>query len=141
MKHLAPVGGVYQAGTFSGNPIVMQAGLVTLKNLTPSVYHGLNKMCDDFVIRTNSILKTADIKAHLVNYKSMISIRFCAKPVYNYVEAQNASSNRIYAKLFHHLLRQGIYWPPAELESFFVSTKHTAKDLKHLSDQIIKFLG
>ena len=139
MKHLAPLGSVYQAGTFSGNPIVMQAGLATLKNLTPSVYNGLNKMCDDFVIRTNSILKMANVEAHLVNYKSMISIRFRAKPVYNYVDAQNASSNKIYAKLFHHLLCQGIYWPPAGLESFFVSTQHTAKDLNHLSDQIIKF--
>jgi glutamate-1-semialdehyde 2,1-aminomutase len=140
MKHLAPLGMVYQAGTFSGNPIVMQAGLATLKNLTPSVYNGLNKMCDDFVIRTNSILKTANVGAHLANYKSMISIRFRAKPVYNYVDAQNASSNKIYAKLFHHLLHQGIYWPPAELESFFVSTKHTAKDLSYLSDQISKFI-
>ena len=139
MKHLAPLGRVYQAGTFSGNPIVMQAGLITLKNLIPPVYNGLNKMCDDFVIRTNSILKTANVGAHLVNYKSMISLRFRAQPVYNYVEAQNASSNKIYAKLFHHLLRQGIYWPPAEMESFFVSTRHTAKDLSYLSDQIIKF--
>jgi glutamate-1-semialdehyde 2,1-aminomutase len=139
MKHLAPLGKVYQAGTFSGNPIVMQAGLATLKNLTPAAYNGLNKMCDDFVARTNSILKTADRGAHLVNYKSMISIRFRKEPVYNYVDAQNASSNKIYAELFHHLLRQGIYWPPAEMESFFVSTKHTAKDLSHLSDQITKF--
>jgi glutamate-1-semialdehyde 2,1-aminomutase len=69
----------------------------------------------------------------------MISICFRSPPVYNYVDAQNASSNKIYAKLFHHLLRQGIYWPPAGLESFFVSTKHTVKDLSYLSDQITKF--
>jgi len=137
MKHLAPLGRVYQAGTFSGNPVVMQAGLATLKNLTPQAYNRLNKMCDDFVSRTNNILKTANVGAHLVNYKSMISVRFCPGPVYNYVDAQNASSKKIYAELFHHLLRQGIYWPPAELETFFVSFKHTAKDLNHLSDQII----
>src|SRR5208283_1727677 len=75
MKHLAPLGGVYQAGTFSGNPIVMQAGLATLKNLTPQVYKNLNKKCDDFVSRTNSILRTAKVRAHLANYKSMVSIR------------------------------------------------------------------
>ena len=137
MKHLAPLGGVYQAGTFSGNPVIMQAGLATLKNLTPAAYNRLNNMCDDFVTRTNILLKTANVRAHLVNYKSMISIRFRSQPVYNYVDAKNASSKKIYAKLFHHLLRQGIYWPPAELESFFVSTKHTVKDLNHLSDQII----
>ena len=140
MRHLAPLGGVYQAGTFSGNPVIMQAGLATLKNLTPQTYKDLNRICDDFVSKTNFLLKTANVPAHLVNYKSMISIRFRREPVYNYVDAKNASSNKIYAKLFHHLLRQGIYWPPAELESFFVSTKHTAKDLSHLSDQIIKSL-
>ena len=139
MKHLAPLGKVYQAGTFSGNPIVMQAGLATLKNLTPQHIIALTKCVMTLLSRTNSILKTANVEAHLVNYKSMISIRFRAKPVYNYVDAQNASSDKIYAKLFHHLLRQGIYWPPAGLESFFVSTKHTAKDLSHLSDQITKF--
>jgi glutamate-1-semialdehyde 2,1-aminomutase len=141
MKHLAPLGKVYQAGTFSGNPVVMQAGLATLKNLTPQAYNSLNKISDDFVVRTNDILKAADVPAHLANYKSMISIRFRQEPVYNYLDAQNASSNKIYAGLFHHLLREGIYLPPADLESFFVSTKHTAKDLIHLSDLICAILN
>ena len=139
MKHLAPLGGVYQAGTFSGTPIVMQAGLATLKNLDSKSYKNLNTICDDFVIKTNNLLKTADVNAHLVNYKSMISIRFRQEPVYNYVDAKNASSDKIYAQLFHHLLHHGIYWPPADLESFFVSTKHTVKDLSHLSGQITDF--
>src|SRR5471030_1493651 len=76
MKHLAPLGGIYQAGTFSGNPVVMQAGLATLKNLTTQTYKNLNTICDQFVSKTNNSLKTANIPAHLVNYKSMISIRF-----------------------------------------------------------------
>ena len=139
MKHLAPLGGVYQAGTFSGNPIVMQAGLVTLKNLSPQLYKDLNSNCDDFVTKTNSLLKANNINAHLVNYKSMISIRFRSQAVYNYADAQNASSNKIYAKLFHYLLKNGIYWPPADLESFFVSSQHTTKDLNHLTSQIMKF--
>ena len=139
MKHLAPLGGVYQAGTFSGNPIVMQAGLATLKNLGPQTYKSLNTSCDEFVSKTNILLKTANVGAHLVNYKSMISIRFRTEPVYNYIDAQNASSDKIYAKLFHHLLRHGVYLPPADLESFFVSAQHAAKDLSHLSGQINKF--
>ncbi len=139
MKHLAPLGGVYQAGTFSGSPIVMQAGLATLKDLTPQLYKNLNTICDDFVTRTNILLKTSNIPAHVVNYKSMMSIRFRPEPVYNYTDAKNASSNKLYAGLFHHLLRQGIYLPPADLESFFVSSQHTVKDLDHLSTQIIKF--
>ena len=69
----------------------------------------------------------------------MVSIRFCAEPVYNYADAKNASSNKIYAKLFHHLLKKGIYWPPADLESFFVSAQHTTKDLNYLTGQIATF--
>jgi glutamate-1-semialdehyde 2,1-aminomutase len=139
MKHLAPLGGVYQAGTFSGNPIVMQAGLATLKNLGSQTYKSLNAICDGFVAKTNMLLKKADVDAHLVNYGSMISIRFRTKPVNNYLDAQEASSNQIYAKLFHHLLRHGIYLPPADLESFFVSGRHTVKDLNYLSGQITNF--
>ena len=137
MKHLAPLGSVYQAGTFSGTPVVMQAGLATLKNLTPQIYKSLNTICDNFVNKTNVLLEVANVKAHLVHYKSMISIRFREEPVNNYLDAQKASSNKIYAQLFHHLLKNGIYLPPADLESFFVSVKHTSKDLNHLSDQIV----
>lgn len=139
MKHLAPLGGVYQAGTFSGNPIVMQAGLATLKNLTPQIYKNLNTICGQFVTKTNILLKKADVGAHLVHYSSMISIRFRPQPVYNYVDAQNASSNGIYAKLFHHLLKQGIYWPPADLEALFVSSRHTQRDLDALQKAIKDF--
>ena len=137
MKHLAPLGEIYQAGTFSGSPIVMQAGLATLKNLHPLRYKNLNKSCNDFVIHTNNRLNEKNIPAHLVNYRSMISIRFRTNPVYNYTEAQSASSGKMYTQLFHHLLKKGIYLPPADLESFFVSFQHTEKDLKYLSDQIL----
>ena len=136
MKHLSPIGSVYQAGTFSGTPVVMNAGLTTLKNLTPQVYKSLNAIADNFVLKTNTLLKTANAAAHLVNFKSMISVRFRREPVYNYHDAKQASSNKKYAKLFHHLLKNGIYMPPADLESFFISTKHTANDLDYLSQQL-----
>jgi len=139
MRHLAPLGGVYQAGTFSGNPIVMKAGLATLKNLIPRTYKKLNDLSDEFVIKTNNEFKKNNVSAHLVNYKSMISLRFRREPVYNYTDAQSASSEKLYAKLFHHLLKSGIYLPPADLETFFVSTQHTTEDLNHLSGQMVKF--
>ena len=139
MNHLAPLGGVYQAGTFAGNPLVMRAGLAVLKNLTSSVYKNLNILSDQFVTKTNIGLNLNQIPAHLVNYKSMVSIRFRIESVKNYEEAQAASSDRIYAQLFHYLLKNEVYWPPADLESFFISTKHTNKDLNHLSGQIQEF--
>ena len=139
MKHLSPIGGVYQAGTFSGSPIVMQAGLVTLKNLSTQIYKTLNTFCDEFVLRTNNHFIRNNIPAHLVNYKSMISLRFRSEPVFNYLDAQKASSDKIYPQFFHHLLKNGIYWPPADLEAFFVSTRHSSKDLLFLSETITNF--
>ncbi|MDE2027722.1 MAG: glutamate-1-semialdehyde 2,1-aminomutase [Candidatus Omnitrophica bacterium] len=139
MKHLAPLGGVYQAGTFSGTPVVMEAGLAALKNLTPSMYKKLNALCDDFVFRTNLDLKKAKAAAHLVNYRSMISIRFSENPVSNYLEARKASSDELYAKLFYHLLRRGIYLPPADLESFFVSSAHSIKEIDALCKALKDF--
>jgi len=139
MKHLAPLGGVYQAGTFSGTPIVMQAGIATLKNLNSTVYKHLNLISDEFVQETNQALNASNVPVHLVNYGSMISIRFRKETVLNYFDAQHASSGKIYTQLFHHLLKHGIYWPPADLESFFVSSMHTSKDLNILKNLIINF--
>jgi len=141
MKHLAPLGGVYQAGTFSGTPVVMQAGLATLKNLNAKLYKHLNSISNSLVTETNAALKTASTPAHLVNYGSMISIRFRHQPVLNYDEAQKASSNEIYTRLFQHLLQNGIYWPPADLESFFVSSAHSSKDLNILKNLVIDFFA
>lgn len=125
MRHLAPLGPVYQAGTFSGNPVVMRTGLAVLKNLTSAVYKDLNNKCERFADDLNQMLADNEINAHLDHYKSMMSMRL--------------RSDKTYAKLFHHLLKNSIYWPPADLEAFFVSTQHTAKDLDHLSGQILKF--
>src|SRR5205814_748701 len=104
MKCLAPLGGVYQAGTFSGNPIVTQAGLATLKNLTPQVYKKLNQQGENFVKAMNAFFEKNNIEAHFSSYKTMISIRFRRETVNNYKDAKDAASDRLYGKLFHHLL-------------------------------------
>ncbi len=140
MRHLAPLGDTYQAGTFSGNPLVMAAGLATLKTLTPAVYKKLNDHSEEFVKATNARLSGHEVPARLVNYQSMVSIRLSKDPVHNYTQARAAAFDPVYARLFHHLLQQGVYWPPANLETFFISTRHTPKDLNHLSLQIQKFL-
>jgi glutamate-1-semialdehyde 2,1-aminomutase len=69
----------------------------------------------------------------------MMSLRFRPEEVYDYSDAQVASSSTIYSKLFHYLLKNGIYWPPADLEAFFVSNKHTDKDLHHLQKTLLEF--
>lgn len=139
MDHLAPEGGVYQAGTFAGNPIVMRAGLATLKNLTSGLYDRLNRSSEELAGAINKGFAARNICAHVASYKSMLSLRFRRESVRNYEDAQSASSNIIYPKLFHYLLRNKIYLPPADLEAFFISSLHTTNDLEHLSRSLVAF--
>ncbi|MBL8013258.1 MAG: glutamate-1-semialdehyde 2,1-aminomutase [Candidatus Omnitrophica bacterium] len=139
MNHLAPNGGVYQAGTFSGNPIVMRAGLATLKSLHKKLFDNLGEMTDDFVDQVNDAFRAKNLNIHAVNYKSMVSLRFREKKVVNYLDAQNAGSTEVYSRLFHFLLAKGIYLPPADLESFFLSSRHTTKDLNYLGKCLTEF--
>ena len=139
MKCLAPLGGVYQAGTFSGNPVVMRAGLAGLRLLTGDFYQNLNQKCEVFTNDVNTFFHEKGIDAHLACYRSMMSIRFRKEAVCNYSDALDASGDERYGKLFKHLLGRGIYWPPADLESFFISCMHTKKDLNYLAEELKNF--
>jgi glutamate-1-semialdehyde 2,1-aminomutase len=139
MECLAPLGGVYQAGTFSGNPVVMRAGLASLRQLNEKVYDKINDLANTFTASMNKYFKENDVQAHFSYYNSMISIRFRQETVLNYKDATDAAGGDIYVKLFHHLLSHGIYWPPADLEAFFISNMHTKKDLDHLENTLKKF--
>jgi glutamate-1-semialdehyde 2,1-aminomutase len=139
MQQLSPLGDVYQAGTFSGNPVVMAAGLATLKNLNATTYKNINQMSLKFGQEMNEFFKEYSINAHFAIYKSMLSLRFRQEEVTDYSSAQVASSKLIYPKLFHYLLNNGIYWPPADLEAFFISSSHTSKDIDALQKSLKKF--
>lgn len=139
MEHLAPLGGVYQAGTFAGNPVVMRAGLATMRLLTDDFYAKLNTRCEQFAERVNKALAAEGANAHLAAYKSMMSLRFRKEPVKNYQDAQAAAGHERYGQLFAHLLEHQIYWPPADLESFFVSGAHIDKDLDVLASCVTDF--
>ena len=139
MECLAPLGAVYQAGTFSGNPVILSAGLATLKNLDGECYERLNGMAERFSRRMNDFFRKKGIPVHLSYYKSMMSLRFRDRTVKNYQDAQESSSSELYAQLFQHLLSNGIYWPPADLEAFFISAAHSQKDLQKLTALLMKF--
>ncbi len=141
MNHLAPLGGVYQAGTFAGNPVVMSAGLAVLKNLDNSFYKNLNQISENFATDMNTFFIQKNIPARITHYKSMLSLRFDIKPIRNYTDALAASSKKKYRELFHYLLQHKIYWPPADLETFFISGAHTSKDLLKLSKILKMFFG
>lgn len=139
MRCLAPLGGVYQAGTFSGNPVVMRSGLAVLRLLTDNFYKKLNKKCEDLAASINDYFRENNINAHIAHYKSMMSIRFRREPVENYEDARAAAGGECYGKLFRHLLQAGIYFPPADLEAFFISGMHTKRDLDALSEALKNF--
>lgn len=139
MECLAPMGGVYQAGTFSGNPVVMRCGLAGLRLLTDDFYKALNQKCGSFAQDVNAFFKAHKARAHLAHYDSMMSLRFCDDPVANYDQALSACGGERYSALFRHLLEAGIYWPPADLEAFFVSCMHTKKDLDYLAQTLKNF--
>lgn len=139
MECLAPLGGVYQAGTFSGNPVVMKTGLSALRQLNKDFYRKLNQKCLAFQEDMAAFLKEKKVNAHFSNYFSMMSLRFRKDLVLNYKDAQAASTGEKYAALFQHLLQNGIYWPPADLETFFVSGMHASKQLGHLAQSLKSF--
>lgn len=139
MECLAPLGGVYQAGTFAGNPVVMRAGLTALRLLNTAFYKRLNDRCAAFADDLNNYFKANAIDAHISYYHSMMSIRFRKNAVMNYTDAQAAAGGPRYSALFRHLLESGIYWPPADLEAFFVSGMHTQKDLAELATTLKSF--
>ncbi|MBB4674470.1 glutamate-1-semialdehyde 2,1-aminomutase [Crossiella cryophila] len=120
MAKLAPAGPVYQAGTLSGNPVAVAAGLATLRNATAEVYTAL----DTNARKLGSLLGdalTAEGVAHRVQYAgNLVSVFFTEDPVRDYAGAKAAQTWR-FAPFFHELLARGVYAPPSAFEAWFVS--------------------
>ncbi|MCB9772349.1 MAG: glutamate-1-semialdehyde 2,1-aminomutase [Candidatus Omnitrophica bacterium] len=139
MECLAPLGGVYQAGTFSGNPVVMRTGLATLKLLSSDFYRSLNERAENLSRELNAFFIEKHIPVRLSHFKTMMSFRFSDISIQNYDDACMAASDQKYRELFWHLVDRGIYMPPADLEAFFISGMHTKKDLADLGTAIKSF--
>ena len=138
MKYIAPDGPVYQAGTLSGNPLAMAAGIATLKELgSKTVYNKLEKTTVDFVEEIREIIKKLNIKASINQIGSMFTIFFNEGEIYNYQTA-TSSNTKIFSKFFKNLLSAGIMFPPSQFESVFISTAHTEKELKFAISSIYK---
>ena len=130
MKMLAPMGQVYQAGTLSGNPIAMTAGITTLKNLknNPGIYIDLDEKCNYLQKNLHVVLEKKKI-LHRINFiGSMISVHFCDFEVRDFSTA-SAANIGLFNKFFHHMLERGIYLPPSAYESWFLSTALTYQDI------------
>lgn len=125
MKNIAPAGPIYQAGTLSGNPLSMAAGLVTLKRLRDkSIYERLEsataRLCDGLT----SAALTTGVETVTNRVGSMWTTFFNAGPVEDWTTA-NKSNRELYGKFFHAMLDEGVYLAPSQFEAGFVSVAHT----------------
>ena len=125
MNNIAPAGPIYQAGTLSGNPLSMTAGLVTLRRLRDkSVYEQLDnasrKLCEGLSAAANE----AGIKTVINRVGSMWTSFFTQEPVIDW-NTSNLSSREQYGKFFHAMLEEGVYLAPSQFEAAFVSLAHT----------------
>ena len=130
MEKVAPLGGVYQAGTLSGNPLAMTAGIETLKLLTSKkVYQDLEKKT---VFLTDGIANSAEEKGIPVSINrtiGMFTLFFTEGPVRDYPTAKKSDTRR-FAQFFIEMMNEGIYLPPSQFEAWFLSLAHTQKDLE-----------
>lgn len=141
MKHIAPLGNVYQAGTLSGNPLAMVAGFTLLSHLkaTPSVYDELEEKGRYLKDGLQGVLHESGRPFVINQMGSMISVHFSDKPVVDFASAA-AADNACFNRYFHALLDRGMYLPPSAYESWFLSHALTKEDLDKTIEATREFL-
>jgi len=128
MSKIAPLGPVYQAGTLSGNPIAVTAGLATLERLNDALYTKLEALGARLEAGLVSAAKDAGVDAYVARLGSMITLYFQKGPVKNFADAMKSDTKRFGA--FHgKMLERGQYWPPSQFEAAFFSGAHTEADI------------
>jgi glutamate-1-semialdehyde 2,1-aminomutase len=131
MDQLSPVGPVYQAGTLSGNPLAMAAGLATLRGLrAPGVYAHLESLGARFASGMSEVFSRHHVPHVAANRGSMVGFFFTNGPVTNVSEAKT-SDTALYGKFFHAMLDRGVYLAPSQFEAGFLSTAHRPTDVEH----------
>jgi glutamate-1-semialdehyde 2,1-aminomutase len=130
MDHIAPVGSVYQAGTLSGNPLAMAAGIATLKKLQDdAVYEALSSKARMLVDGFQKAADNAGISLKTGSVGSMAGFFFTDRDVHNFDDAKTCDLDR-FAKFYRLMLGKGVYLAPSQFEACFVSTAHTDQDIK-----------
>ncbi|WP_018112310.1 glutamate-1-semialdehyde 2,1-aminomutase [Thermus igniterrae] len=132
MEKVAPLGPVYQAGTLSGNPLAMAAGLATLEILekNPGYYPRLEALGARLERGVAEVLGEKGIPHAVNRVGSMITVFFTEGPVRTFAEAKRTDTE-LFRRFFHGLLDRGVYWPPSNFEAAFLSVAHTEEDVEN----------
>ncbi|MEC0707359.1 glutamate-1-semialdehyde 2,1-aminomutase [Bacillus haynesii] len=130
MEKIAPSGPIYQAGTLSGNPLAMTAGLETLKQLTPESYREFSRKADRLEKGISEAAEKNGIPCTFNRAGSMIGFFFTNEPVINYDTAKQSDLG-LFAEYYKGMADEGVFLPPSQFEGLFLSTAHTDDDIEH----------
>jgi glutamate-1-semialdehyde 2,1-aminomutase len=128
MNYLAPEGPVYQAGTLSGNPLAMAAGIAALEMLDQNTYQRLEQLGSRLERGFREAARNAGVPVQFNRCGSMFCAYFTSEPVQNLNDAMRSDRGR-FAKFFHAMLEAGVYIAPSQFEAGFISTAHTEEDI------------
>jgi len=128
MALVSPSGPVYQAGTLSGNPLAMTAGIWCLDQLSPKLYKYLAMLGTKLAAGLADAARDAGLALQVNAVGSLLTPFFTDQPVRNYASATTARSDQ-YGKFFRGMLARGVYPPPSQFEAWFLSAAHTTKDV------------
>ena len=139
MNNLSPEGSVYQAGTLSGNPLAMSAGLATLSELkiNDNIYKSLDEKSSYLEKGMYEVLGKTSLDFKINRLGSMISLHFCSDEVIDFKSSQKGNNEK-FKKYFHGMLSEGIYLPPSAFESYFLNDALTYSDIDYTLDALIK---
>jgi glutamate-1-semialdehyde 2,1-aminomutase len=128
MDLVSPIGPVYQAGTLSGNPLAMAAGLWTLEHLSPRLYRNLANLGERLAAGLAGAARETGIPLQVNAAGSVLTPFFTSEPVTDYTSALK-SNTAAYGAFFRGMLARGIYPPPSQFEGWFLSAAHSARDI------------
>ncbi|MBM3148311.1 MAG: glutamate-1-semialdehyde 2,1-aminomutase, partial [Actinobacteria bacterium] len=141
MEQVAPAGDVYQAGTLSGNPVAMAAGLATLQVLRePGVYERLEDLGARMEQGLRAAAETGDTEVTVNRVGAMLTAFFCRGPVQSFDDAQRADT-AAYARYWRHMLEHGVYLAPSQFEATMLSLAHTDDDLRRAREAAAAFFA
>ncbi len=141
MEQVAPLGPMYQAGTLSGNPLAVTAGITTLRELQkPGVYEGLDALAQRLTDGIEGVFQRAEVPGSINRVQSMFTGFFTGGPVEALAQVEQSDAGQ-YGRYFHAMLERGVYFAPSQFEAGFVSTAHTEEDIDRTIEAAEAALG